>query len=162
MQGSKDGAGRGSNRLFDDFARLMTDAAGAAQGVKREAETVFKAQVERLIRDMSIEVAGVGDVASGYSGMSRLGFRPEAPARFGDDLQAADDGIVGALIGLESREGHPGREVESSPGILDDGLASLALALRRREWHPVPPAPGHAPSRFCGSPHPPPPGTGRR
>lgn len=54
MQGSKDGAGRGSNRLFDDFARLMTDAAGAAQGVKREAETVFKAQVERLIRDMDI------------------------------------------------------------------------------------------------------------
>ncbi|MFD1281101.1 accessory factor UbiK family protein [Methylobacterium goesingense] len=44
----------GSNRLFDDFARLMTDAAGAAQGVRREAETVFKAQVERLIRDMDI------------------------------------------------------------------------------------------------------------
>lgn len=43
-----------SNRLLDDFARLMTDAAGAAQGVRREAETVFKAQVERLIRDMDI------------------------------------------------------------------------------------------------------------
>jgi BMFP domain-containing protein YqiC len=43
-----------SNRLFDDFARLMTDAAGAAQGVRREAETLFKAQVERLIRDMDI------------------------------------------------------------------------------------------------------------
>ena len=43
-----------SNRLFDDFARLVTDAAGAAQGVRREAETVFKAQVERLIRDMDI------------------------------------------------------------------------------------------------------------
>ena len=45
---------QGSNRLFDDFARLMTDAAGAAQGVRREAETVFKAQIERLIRDMDI------------------------------------------------------------------------------------------------------------
>ena len=44
----------GSNRLFDDFARLMTDAAGAAQGVRREAETVVKAQFERLIRDMDI------------------------------------------------------------------------------------------------------------
>ncbi|GJD72822.1 Ubiquinone biosynthesis accessory factor UbiK [Methylobacterium goesingense] len=51
MEGSKM---HGSNRLFDDFARLMTDAAGAAQGVRREAETVFKAQVERLIRDMDI------------------------------------------------------------------------------------------------------------
>ena len=43
---------QGSNRLFDDVARIFTDAAGAAQGVRREAETVFKAQVERLIRDM--------------------------------------------------------------------------------------------------------------
>ena len=43
-----------SNRLFDDFARLVTDAAGAAQGVRREAETMFKGQVERLIRDMDI------------------------------------------------------------------------------------------------------------
>lgn len=43
-----------SNRLFDEFARLATDAAGAAQGVRREAETVFKAQIERLIRDMDI------------------------------------------------------------------------------------------------------------
>ena len=44
----------GANRLFDDFARLMTDAAGAAQGVRREAETVVKAQFERLIRDKDI------------------------------------------------------------------------------------------------------------
>ncbi|GJE46098.1 accessory factor UbiK family protein [Methylobacterium soli] len=43
-----------SNRLFDDFARLMTDAAGAAQGVRREAETVVRSQIERLIRDMDI------------------------------------------------------------------------------------------------------------
>jgi BMFP domain-containing protein YqiC len=43
-----------SNRLFDDLARLMTDAAGAAQGVRREAETVVKAQAERLVRDLDI------------------------------------------------------------------------------------------------------------
>ncbi|MCJ2090818.1 accessory factor UbiK family protein [Methylobacterium sp. E-005] len=43
-----------SNRLFDDFARLMTDAAGAAQGVRREAETVVRAQLERVIRDLDI------------------------------------------------------------------------------------------------------------
>ena len=62
MQGTKDGTGRGSSRLLDDFARLMTDAAGAAQGVKREAETVFKAQVERLIRDMDIATREEVDV----------------------------------------------------------------------------------------------------
>lgn len=43
-----------SNRLFDDLARLVTDAAGAAQGVRREAESVVKAQAERLIRDLDI------------------------------------------------------------------------------------------------------------
>lgn len=43
-----------SNRLFDDFARLVTGAAGAAQGVRREAETVIRGQAERLIRDMDI------------------------------------------------------------------------------------------------------------
>ena len=43
-----------SNRLPDEFARLVTDAAGAAQGVRREVETVVKGQVERLLRDMDI------------------------------------------------------------------------------------------------------------
>ncbi len=43
-----------SNRLFDDIARLMTDAAGAADGIRREIETVVKAQIERLLRDMDI------------------------------------------------------------------------------------------------------------
>ena len=43
-----------SNRLLDDLARLMTDAAGAAQGVRREAETVMKAQLERVVRDLDI------------------------------------------------------------------------------------------------------------
>lgn len=42
----------GSNRLFDDFAKLMTDAAGMAQGVRREAETAMKHQAERFLADM--------------------------------------------------------------------------------------------------------------
>jgi BMFP domain-containing protein YqiC len=43
-----------SNRLFDDFARLVGDATGAAQGVRREVETMVKAQFERLLRDMDV------------------------------------------------------------------------------------------------------------
>ena len=43
-----------SNRFVDDIARLMTDAAGAAQGVRREVETVFKRQIERLLQEMEI------------------------------------------------------------------------------------------------------------
>ena len=43
-----------SNRLLDELARLATDAVGVAQGVRREAETVARSQIERLIRDMDI------------------------------------------------------------------------------------------------------------
>jgi BMFP domain-containing protein YqiC len=43
-----------SNRLFDDLARLATDAMGAAQGVRREAETVMRGQLERLMQSMDM------------------------------------------------------------------------------------------------------------
>lgn len=43
-----------SSRILDDIARLATDAAGAAQGVRREVETVVKTQIERLLRDMDV------------------------------------------------------------------------------------------------------------
>jgi len=44
----------GPNRILDEFARLMTDAAGAAQGVRREMETAFRAQAERLFNSMDM------------------------------------------------------------------------------------------------------------
>jgi BMFP domain-containing protein YqiC len=43
-----------SNRFLDDLARLATDAVGAAQGVRREVETVVRSQAERLIKDMDV------------------------------------------------------------------------------------------------------------
>lgn len=42
------------NRFMDDIARLVTDATGAAQGVRREAETAVRGVVERFLRDMDI------------------------------------------------------------------------------------------------------------
>jgi BMFP domain-containing protein YqiC len=45
---------QGPNKLFDDFAKLMTDAAGAAQGLRREAETAFKTQAERFMNEMDV------------------------------------------------------------------------------------------------------------
>nr|CAD6602402.1 pyrroline-5-carboxylate reductase [Rhizobium sp. Khangiran2] len=44
----------GTNRILDDFAKLMTDAAGAAQGLRREAETAFQAQAERFLNNMDV------------------------------------------------------------------------------------------------------------
>lgn len=42
------------SRIFDDVARLMTDAAGIAGGVRREAETLMKTQAERLLATMDV------------------------------------------------------------------------------------------------------------
>ena len=43
-----------TNRFFDEVARLMNDAAGAAQGVRREVETLFRNQAERILRDLDV------------------------------------------------------------------------------------------------------------
>ncbi len=41
-------------RIFDDIAKLMTNAAGVANGVKREAETAARSQVERVLSSMNV------------------------------------------------------------------------------------------------------------
>ncbi len=43
-----------TNRFFDEAARLMNDAAGVAQGVRREFETVFRTQAERILRELDV------------------------------------------------------------------------------------------------------------
>jgi len=57
----------GPNRILDEFAKLMTDAAGAAQGVRREVEQAFRAQAERLLNSMEVvqreEFEAVRDMA---------------------------------------------------------------------------------------------------
>jgi len=43
-----------TNRFLDELSKLLTDAAGAAQGMRREVETLMKAQGERILRDMDV------------------------------------------------------------------------------------------------------------
>lgn len=43
-----------TGRLYDEFARLMNDAAGVAQGVRREFDTVLRTQAERILRDLDM------------------------------------------------------------------------------------------------------------
>ncbi|HEY2137403.1 MAG TPA: accessory factor UbiK family protein [Xanthobacteraceae bacterium] len=43
-----------SNRFFDEIARLMNDAAGVASGVRREFDTLFRAQAERFLRELDL------------------------------------------------------------------------------------------------------------
>jgi BMFP domain-containing protein YqiC len=43
-----------NSRFFDDLSRLMTDAAGLADGAKREAQTFAKSQLERMMSGMDL------------------------------------------------------------------------------------------------------------
>jgi BMFP domain-containing protein YqiC len=43
-----------NNRLLDEMARLMNDAAGVAEGARREVQTFMRAQAERILRDMDV------------------------------------------------------------------------------------------------------------
>ena len=56
-----------TNRFFDEVARLMNDAAGVAQGVRREFDTLFRSQAERILRDLDLvtreELEAVKDMA---------------------------------------------------------------------------------------------------
>jgi BMFP domain-containing protein YqiC len=43
-----------SSRFFDDLSRLMTDAAGLADGARREAQTFARSQLERMMSGMDM------------------------------------------------------------------------------------------------------------
>jgi len=43
-----------SSKLFDNVGRMMNDAAGVADGVRREVETMVRAQAERFVMDMNL------------------------------------------------------------------------------------------------------------
>ncbi len=43
-----------TGRIFDEVAKFMTDAAGAAQGLRSEVETAARSQAERFLRSMDV------------------------------------------------------------------------------------------------------------
>jgi len=43
-----------TNRILDDLAKLMTDAAGAAQGVRREMQGAVRSQIEKMLADVDV------------------------------------------------------------------------------------------------------------
>jgi hypothetical protein len=43
-----------TNRFFDELAKMMTDATGAAQGVKKEIDTLIRSQAEKVLRDLDV------------------------------------------------------------------------------------------------------------
>lgn len=43
-----------TGRFFDELGKLLTDAAGAAEGVRKEVEGVVRSQAERVLRDLDV------------------------------------------------------------------------------------------------------------
>ena len=43
-----------TGRFFDELGKLITDAAGAAQGVRKEVESVVRTQAENILRELDI------------------------------------------------------------------------------------------------------------
>ncbi|HXW70946.1 MAG TPA: accessory factor UbiK family protein [Methylocella sp.] len=43
-----------TNRVFDDFARLLADAGEVAHGMRREAETAVRGQLDKLLATMDV------------------------------------------------------------------------------------------------------------
>ncbi|HVY51221.1 MAG TPA: accessory factor UbiK family protein [Devosia sp.] len=43
-----------SSRLLDNVGRMMNDAAGIAEGMRREIESMVRAQAERFVMDMNL------------------------------------------------------------------------------------------------------------
>lgn len=88
----------GPNRILDEFAKLLTDAAGAAQGVRREVETAFRGQAERILNTMDVvqreEFDAVREMAAkARTENQKLTKRIEAlEARLG--LNVANDGAA--------------------------------------------------------------------
>jgi BMFP domain-containing protein YqiC len=43
-----------TSRLFDELAKLMTDATGAAQGLRGEMDNLIRSQAEKVLRDLDV------------------------------------------------------------------------------------------------------------
>ena len=60
-----------NNRFFDEIGRLMNDAAGAAQGVKREVDTLWRNQAEKILRDLDVVKREEFDAVKDMARLSR-------------------------------------------------------------------------------------------
>ena len=43
-----------TGRFFDELGKLITDAAGAASGVRKEIESVVRSQAEHILRELDV------------------------------------------------------------------------------------------------------------
>jgi BMFP domain-containing protein YqiC len=81
-----------TNRFLDELAKLMTDAAGAADGLKREVTSVMRSQGERLLQGMEV--------------VQREEF--EAVKAMAEKARAENERLETRIAELEAKLGKPG------------------------------------------------------
>src|SRR5262249_45995786 len=103
-----------NNRFFDEMARLMNDAAGVAQGVRREFDTLLRNQAERILRDLDVvqreEFEAVKD-------MARL-------------AREENEALKARIAALEAKGERPGKKPKDKAAdktVLDKGVVLCSL-----------------------------------
>ena len=61
-----------SSRFFDELAKLMTSASGAAQGVRKEVDGLVQTQVERVLNNLNVVKREEFDVVRDMAEKARL------------------------------------------------------------------------------------------
>ncbi|CAN5279798.1 accessory factor UbiK family protein [soil metagenome] len=97
-----------SNRIFDEMARLMGDAASVAQGVKREAETIFRTQMEKFVADLDLVKREEFDVVREMASKARA--ENEVLAKRIAELEASIGGDAAPAPKRAARKARPADE----------------------------------------------------
>ena len=79
-----------SSRFFDEIARLMTDAAGVANGVRKEVDSVVRNQAEKVLNDLDVVSREEFDAVKEMAQRARM--ENEALAKRIAELEAATSG----------------------------------------------------------------------
>lgn len=89
-----------TNRFFDEIARLMNDAAGVAGGVRKEVETIFQTQAERVLRNLDVVTREEFEAAKDMAAKAR-----EENDRLSAKLSELEKKLETALKGKASANG---------------------------------------------------------
>jgi BMFP domain-containing protein YqiC len=61
-----------SSKFFDELAKMMTGAAGAAQGMRKEVDSLVQSQVERILNNLNVVKREEFDVVKDMAEKARL------------------------------------------------------------------------------------------
>ncbi len=117
-----------TNRFFDEVSRLMNDAAGVAQGVRREMETVVRSQAERILRDLDLVKREEFEAAKDMARLAR---------EENEDLSARIEALE-AKLGITPPVPSP-RPAAPAASPMTDAPASAASKGKRPERRREPP-----------------------